>query len=285
MSVVFEARPFGKHNNPTPVFNKRVFKAQAGIVLTDEVLKILKQPYCQPRTRDDLHKLKSVVNGLKDIHKGFQFIKDALSIVVGYEKVEANVHVKRQLKEKRLSCYYILTGSIEAVYDINNTDEFNEKRTLFSSKHDIKSDSDFSEEKIQLVRLKRKQNKKENRDIYSDESCSSDASNSSSNSESQNGRSCLISFTHVAGDFLGLVSGDGPEHDLPPPKSIKTLEVCEFLRIDRRRFHEAVRIVHNQYVQEVEHFINSESILRHLPESEREKLVPLMAKQVSFIMH
>lgn len=270
----FEARRFGKHNNPTPVFNKRVFKAQAGIVLTDEVLKILRQPYSRTRTNDDLHKLKSVVNGLKDIHKGFQFIKDALSIVVGYEKIEANVYAQRQPKEKGLSCYYILTGSIEAVYDINNSEDLSEKIKLYPTKNETSSDSD-DEIEYDFSRLRRiqKKNKTENNEDRADD-------DPNSNNDTQNG-SCLISYTHVAGDFLGLVSGDGPEYDLPPPKSIKTLEVCEFLRIDRRRFHEAVRVVHNQYVQEVEHFINSESILRHLPESERTKLVPLVAKQVN----
>lgn len=276
MSISFGLMKLGSHNNQTPVFNKRVFKAQAGIVLTEDVLKILKQPCSQERSTTDLHKLKSVVNGLKDVHKGFQFVKDALSIVVGYEKVEANIEVERQPDENGLSCYYILTGSIEATYDINNVDS-----------------SDDMKERKELISLRTKtKDKKTVNSNSSDDNIDSDTesefeSNNNFKAKSaertQNG-SCLISYTHVAGDFLGLVSGDGPEYDLPPPKSIKTLEVCEFLRIDRRRFHQAVRVVHNQYVQEVEHFINSDSILQYLPEKEREKIIPLMAKQVNKII-
>lgn len=244
MSLNFKAKQMGIYHTSTPVFNKRVFKAQAGIVLTEEVLKILNRPTGQERSKTDLHKLKSVVNGLKDVHKDFQFIKDALSIVIGYEKVEANIEVKKQSTEKGMSCYYILTGSIEATYDINDSD-FDEERKLVSTE-------------FATLRGESANNKTSQNDSY------------------------IISYTHVAGDYLGLVSGDGPEYDLPPPKSIKTLEVSEFLRIDRGKFHHAVRVVHNQYVQEVEHFINSESILRHLPEKERQKLVPLMAKQVKY---
>ncbi|KAK3735054.1 hypothetical protein QZH41_001732 [Actinostola sp. cb2023] len=241
MSFHLNSRQHGIYHNTTPVFNKRVFKAQAGIVLTEDILKILNRPLKQERSQSELHKLKSVVNGLKEIHKGFQFVKDALSFVVGYERIEPHVKIKRQPTESGLSCYYILTGSIEAKYSLNNSD----------------SDQERKGRKTGIDSLRGK----------------------SKDSTSNQSDDCIITYTHIAGDYLGLVSGDGEEYDLPPPQSIKTLEICEFLRIDRNKFHQAVRAVHSQYVQEVEQFINSESILRYLPEKERERLVPLMAKQ------
>lgn len=217
-----------------------MFKAQAGIVLTEEILAILNRPLREGRNETELHKLKSVVNGLKDIHKGLQFIKDALCYVVGYEKVGPNVQIKKQSSEDELSCYYILNGSIEATYVIFN------------------SDSD---------------ERKGKKSIFSD-------SLQGTGSECKRNGGYEIMYTHIAGDYLGLVSGDGPEHDLPPPHSIRTVDVCEFLRIDRNKFHQAVRTIHGHHVQEIEHFINKDSILRRLPLEERQRLVPLMARQV-----
>lgn len=240
MTVSFYSKPTINLHNSTPVFNKRIFRAQAGILLTEEILAILNRPLREGRSETELHKLKSVVNGLKDIHKGLQFIKDALCYVVGYEKVGPNVQVKKQSSEKDLSCYYILNGSIEATYVISNgdSDERKEKKSIFSDSLQG-TDIDFKRS-----------------DGYE------------------------IKYTHIAGDYLGLVSGDGPEYDLPPPHSIRTNEVCEFLRIDRSKFHQAVRTIHSHHVQEIEHFINSGSILRDLPLEERQRLVSLMARQV-----
>uniref|UniRef100_A0A6P8I3F5 Uncharacterized protein LOC116298696 n=1 Tax=Actinia tenebrosa TaxID=6105 RepID=A0A6P8I3F5_ACTTE len=238
MAVSFYSKPPINLHNSTPVFNKRIFRAQAGIVLTDEILAILNRPLREGRSETELHKLRSVVNGLKDIHKGLQFIKDALCHVVGYEKVGPNVQVKKQSSETDLSCYYILNGSIEATYMISHGDSNGRKKKIsgFYSLQGTGIDC-------------------ERRDGYE------------------------IKYTHIAGDYLGLVSGDGPEYDLPPPDSIRTTEVCEFLRIDRSKFHQAVRTIHSLHVQEIEHFINSGSILRDLPLEQRQRLVSLMARQ------
>lgn len=223
--TVYEARARLQRNEPPPLFNKRLFKAQAGIVITDKILRVLRKSTRERRTAEDVHTVKAVVSALKDIHRGLQYIKEALCYVVTYEKIESDVEIRKKPEEKCLSCYYILTGSVEGKYTITN-------------------DQNGAVNRI---------------------------------------RDCDISYTHVAGEFLGLVSGDGPQYDYPPPDSIRTTEVSEFLRIDREHFHQAVRRVQNQYVREIEAYVNEESFLKRLPIEEKTKLVRLMARQVRTI--
>lgn len=206
------------HDSP-PVFNKRLFRAQAGIVVTNKTIKTLKTPVTQRRS-EELHDLKSVVSGLKAIHKDLQIIKEALCYCVNYERFDADVDIKKKTEEEILSCYYVLSGSVEGKYTVNSDLE---------------------------------------------ENCNNN---------------CYISYIHVAGEYLGLVSCDGPKFDLPPPNEMRSLEPCEFLRIDRQKFHQKVKWAQNRYVREIEHYINNVSILRELPNEEKSKLVPLMTRQV-----
>lgn len=224
MPILRETRPQFSVRNLPPVFNKRLFKAQAGIVLTDKILEVLQRPSTVRRSANELHIIKPVVSALKDIHKGLQFIKEALCHVVTYEKVETDVEICKQRGESCLSCYYILSGSVEAKYTINNG--------------------------VTEARAAEKSN------------------------------DCEINYTHVAGEYLGLVSGDGREFDYPPPDNIRTMEVSEFLRVDRDQFHDAVKRVQNRYVQEIEMFIEEVAALKALPKEEKNKLVALMARQV-----
>ncbi|XP_032219235.2 uncharacterized protein LOC5518697 isoform X2 [Nematostella vectensis] len=216
-------------NLPPPVFNKRLFKAQAGILLSEEILRILRRSPQEERSLSELSKLKAVVNGLKEIHKDLQYIKDALGYAINYEKVESGKTVTKQHSEKVLSCYYVLSGSVEAQYSI-----------------------DYDEEDIR---------------------------GKIAGKDAQGNSICEINYTHVAGDYMGLVSADGPQYDLPPPDSMRTIETCEFIRIDRETFHKSVKKVQNRYVQEIEMFLEESEILRKLPAEERAVLVPLMAKQ------
>lgn len=209
-------------HEPRPVFNKRLFRAQAGIVVTNETLRVLKKPLSRRRSEEELHALKSVVSGLKAIHKGLQNIKEALCYCINYERVEGNIDITKQQEEDILSCFYILSGSVEGKYTVNN---------------DLKGN---------------------------------------------NSTGCHISYIHVAGEYLGLVSSDGPKYDLPPPDEMRTIESCEFLRIDRRKFHQTVKWMQNRYVKEIEHYIRNESILRNLPDEDKNKLVPLLTRQVIF---
>lgn len=226
MPVLCESRPQFSIRKLPPVFNKRLFKAQAGIVLTDKTLDILQRPIAERRSTEELHKIKPVVSALKEIHKGLQFIKEALCHVVTYERVDADVEICKNRGENCLSCYYILSGSVEAKYAINNSVFGRAERALETS------------------------------------------------------NDCEINYTHVAGEYLGLVSGDGKEFDYPPPDNIRTIEVSEFLRVDREQFHRAVKRVQNRYVQEIQGFIEEVAALKALPRDEKQKLVALMARQV-----
>lgn len=226
MPILCETRPQISVRNLPPVFNKRLFKAQAGIVLTDKILEILQRRSTARRSAEELHVIKPVVTALKEIHKGLQFIKEALCHVVTYQRVEADVEICKKQGESCLSCYYILNGSVEAKYDINNGS---------SGDHAVEKSND-----------------------------------------------CEITYTHVAGEYLGLVSGDGREFDYPPPDNIRTVEVSEFLRVDREQFHNAVKRVQNRYVQEIEMFIEEVAALKALPWEEKRKLVGLMARQVRY---
>ena len=223
MTLLEKVSPRDCFYNPPPVFNKRLFRAQAGIVVTNDSLRILKRPLTRRRSEGELHTLKSVVSGLKAVHKGLQIIKEALCYCVNYERVDGNVDIRKKREEDILSCYYILSGSVEGKYTVNN---------------------DF---------------------------------------ESDNNLGCDISYTHVAGEYIGLVSSDGPKYDLPPPDEMRSIEACEFLRIDRRKFHQTVKRVQNRYVKEIEHYINNTSILKQLPNEDKTKMVALMARQVILV--
>ena len=231
MPILCETRTQFSIRKLPPVFNKRLFKAQAGIVLTDKILDILQRPLTERRSTEELHIIKPVVSALKDIHKGLQFIKEALCYVVTYEQFDADVEICKKRAEKCLSCYYILSGSVEAKYAINNGVFGQGERAV------------------------------------------------------ENSNDCEINYTHVAGEYLGLVSGDGQEYDYPPPDNIQTIEVSEFLRVDREQFHREVKRVQNRYRQEIERFIKEVPGLKALPPQEKRKLVAMMARQVQTLFY
>lgn len=104
-----------------PIFNKRLYKAHAGITISKPASNILHRNPNQPRSESELRAIRSVVAGLKDVHQNLEFVKKALGHTVSYEKHESDVRIEKQMDETQLSCYYILSGSVEAFYTVRNS--------------------------------------------------------------------------------------------------------------------------------------------------------------------
>ncbi|XP_025080672.1 uncharacterized protein LOC112556157 isoform X2 [Pomacea canaliculata] len=83
-----------------------------------------------------------------------------------------------------------------------------------------------------------------------------------------------IIYNHGAGEFLGLLSADGLSDDLSPPATVYTTESCEFVRIDRQKFHEVVeRITNVQKKEKLAFFCSSKNVLSSLPPDGLEKVI------------
>jgi CRP-like cAMP-binding protein len=204
-----------------PIFNKRLYKAHAGITVSKKASDVLHRNANQPRSEADLRTIRSVVAGLKEIHKNLEFVKTALGHSVTYEKHDSDVRVERKRIETQMSCYYVLSGSVEAFYTVRDS------RAPFR-------------EVAQRT----------------------------------------ISYTNVAGDYIGLLSADGPNFDLPPPESMNTMGSCEFLRIDRAIFREKIQEAQRLFQDEIVRFLDGNALFEKINEDDRLKLVSQMVKQV-----
>ncbi|CAH1774693.1 unnamed protein product [Owenia fusiformis] len=91
-----------------------------------------------------------------------------------------------------------------------------------------------------------------------------------------------IIYTHTSGEYLGLVQPDLlGRHDHSPPATIYTKEDCEFLRIDRKRFHDAIEKINEELCKDKIFFLNRHNtILNTLSKEEKEKLIPGMQRKV-----
>lgn len=113
--------------NVPPVFNKRLFVTSGNVVITKEARRIMLRNSRYRNDEDpvlsksDLLAMKSVVDGLKLIHKDQGHIKDALSHCVTLETYEAFQFVVKKQWEDVLSCYYIVHGAAEVTYDMRAT--------------------------------------------------------------------------------------------------------------------------------------------------------------------
>lgn len=203
-----------------PLFNKRLYKANAGITISKKASDILQRSMNQ-RSEADIREIRSVVAGLRKIHKNLEVVKTALGHSVTYEKYDSDVRIEKKRTEVQMSCYYILIGSVEAIYTVKNS------RTP----------------------------------LYTQEVQS-------------------ISYTNVAGDYVGLLSADGPNFDLPPPESMNTLGSCELLRIDAAVFHEKIQEGQKLFQDEILRFLEDNDIFEKITEEDRLKLVSQMVKQV-----
>ncbi|KAK6176783.1 hypothetical protein SNE40_015017 [Patella caerulea] len=109
------------------VFNKRLFTSHtSAVVITNEARKIMarnaadgNEDFSRTLSRTELRAMKSVVDGLKLIHKGQDHVKDALSSVVTYETFNKHEYVTKSADESESSCYYVLNGAVEVTYDMN----------------------------------------------------------------------------------------------------------------------------------------------------------------------
>ncbi|KAL5014036.1 hypothetical protein ScPMuIL_008306 [Solemya velum] len=115
-----------------PVFNKRLFASQGTVVLTQEARRIMKKNIKHRESSNSLYLnkkelqcMRSVVDGLKLIHKGQDYIKDVLSHVITFETYNAFEYIVKRVWEECLSCYYIIHGAVEVTYDMRATESRN----------------------------------------------------------------------------------------------------------------------------------------------------------------
>lgn len=115
-----------------PVFNKRLFASQGTVVLTSEARRIMEKnirnressrfPYL---SKKELMAMRSVVDGLKLIHNGQDYIKDVISHAITLETYTAFEYIVKRVWEECLSCYYIIHGAVEVTYDMRATESRN----------------------------------------------------------------------------------------------------------------------------------------------------------------
>ncbi|XP_060077591.1 uncharacterized protein LOC132557120 [Ylistrum balloti] len=115
-----------------PVFNKRLFATQGNVIITREAHRVMtrnakatEKGEERKLTKSELLSMRTVVDGLKLIHKGQDYIKDALSHVVTREDYDAFEYVVKKPWEDKLSCYYIVNGAVEVTYDMSSKESRN----------------------------------------------------------------------------------------------------------------------------------------------------------------
>ncbi|XP_048250145.1 uncharacterized protein LOC124139092 isoform X2 [Haliotis rufescens] len=215
-----------REKDPPPIFNKRLFVSTGNVVITNEARRIMSRngrvrPNCEPEplTKSELMVMRSVVEGLKLVHKGHDYVKDALSHVITFESYGAFQYIVKRPYEECLSCYYIVQGGVEVTYDMKMA---------------------------------------ETRSVYQPN----------------------IIYNHGTGEFLGLVSLEGLSEDMSPPATVYTKERCEFLRIDRQKFHSIVEKYSELYDEEKRAFMSrGHCVLSRMPEESKEKILDKIYRQ------
>lgn len=210
-----------------PVFNKRLFASQGAVIITREARRIMainaaaneKCDLDSLLSKTEVQCLRCVVDGLKLVHKGQDFVKDVLSKVVSYEMYTAFQYVQTKPWEDNLGCYYILNGAVEVTYDLRST----ESRNVFQAN---------------------------------------------------------IIYSHGTGEYLGLVSAEGPTEDLAPPATIYTKELTQFIRIDRQRFHKLMQKAKQLIDKRKRDYISSYSFLTMVGDDVKEKILHKLSIQV-----
>ena len=212
-----------------PVFNKRLFVTQGAVIITKEARRIMaciakcpsgKDPVL---TKSELLTMRSVVDGLKLIHKGQDYIKNVLSRCVTLETYNAFQYVKKKHWEDILSCYYIVHGAVEVTYDMSGAGQ----------------------------------------------------------SSSRNVYQPNIIYSHGTAEYLGIVSAEGRDEDIAPPATVYTKELCEFIRIDRDRFHRLIEVEETILKSEIRrYFKTGKSILSVLAEDVQVKILEMIQKHV-----
>lgn len=214
-----------------PVFNKRLFVTQGAVIITKEARRIMAQnARCSPDqdpslTKSEMLTLRSVVEGLKLIHKGQDYIKNVLSRCVTLENYNAFQYVKKKPWEDTLSCYYVVHGAVEVTYDMSGAGQ----------------------------------------------------------SSSRNVYQPNIIYSHGTAEYLGIVSAEGRDEDIAPPATVYTKEQCEFIRIDRDRFHRLIEVEETILKNEIQRYFKSgSSILSILADDVQAKILQMIQKHVRF---
>uniref|UniRef100_K1QSD3 cAMP-dependent protein kinase regulatory subunit n=1 Tax=Magallana gigas TaxID=29159 RepID=K1QSD3_MAGGI len=210
-----------------PVFNKRLFVTQGAVIITKEARRIMAQnARCSPDqdpslTKSEMLTLRSVVEGLKLIHKGQDYIKNVLSRCVTLENYNAFQYVKKKPWEDTLSCYYVVHGAVEVTYDMSGAGQ----------------------------------------------------------SSSRNVYQPNIIYSHGTAEYLGIVSAEGRDEDIAPPATVYTKEQCEFIRIDRDRFHRLIEVEETILKNEIQRYFKSgSSILSILADDVQAKILQMIQK-------
>lgn len=121
-----------EHKDLPPAFNKRLFASQGAVILTSESRRIMNtnkliKPGEDPPvlSKSQLLAMRCVVDGLKLIHKGKDYVKDCLSHVITLESYEPFQYVTPKSHEECMSCYYIVNGAAEVTYDMRVAERLN----------------------------------------------------------------------------------------------------------------------------------------------------------------
>ncbi|XP_041378069.1 uncharacterized protein LOC121390343 [Gigantopelta aegis] len=89
-----------------------------------------------------------------------------------------------------------------------------------------------------------------------------------------------IIYSHGSGEFLGLVSPDGLSEDISPPATIYTKEYCEFLRIDRTKFHKIIKEYDETFTEEKRIFFSRPTcVLSAMSSDAMEKILSKVNRQ------
>lgn len=214
-----------------PVFNKRLFVTQGAVIITKEARRVMaRSARCSPNedpsfTKSEMLTMRSVVEGLKLIHKGQDYIKNVLSRCVTLENYNAFQYVKKKPWEDTLSCYYVVHGAVEVTYDMSGAGQ----------------------------------------------------------SSSRNVYQPNIIYSHGTAEYLGIVSAEGRDEDIAPPATVYTKEQCEFIRIDRDRFHRLIEVEETILKKEIQRYFKSgSSILSIFAEDVQAKILQMIQKHVRF---
>ena len=204
-----------------------LFLSSGNVIITEEARRLMLHNAISNKTGDvdtslrksELHCLRCIVDGLKLIHKGQDFVKDVLSRVVTYEVYDAFTSIPEKSWEDSLSCYFILNGAVEVTYDMRA---------------------------------------RESRNVYQ----------------------ANIVYSHGTGEYVGLVSPEGPSEDLAPPATIYCKELTQFIRVDRARFHKIMDLTKEVIDKRKRDYISKFSFLAKVPVDVQEKILHKLYIQV-----
>ena len=101
--------------------------------------------------------------------------------------------------------------------------------------------------------------------------------------ESRNVYQANIIYSHGTGEYVGLVSPEGPSEDLAPPATIYTKELTQFIRVDRTRFHKIMKTAKDVINDRKISYISSHSFLSKVSSDVKEKILHKLTIHVSIL--